>query len=125
MIAPSQVRIYDTENATTPPSRQLCIAFVVHDYNRHGGHSRYVAELATRFRRQHDIHVYTNTMDDADTDGITFHHIPAWRRNALASILSFIVPATVLVRGHFDIIHAQGLCGFRHNVATAHFCQTA
>ena len=28
-----------------PSSRRLRIAFVVHDYNRHGGHSRYVAEL--------------------------------------------------------------------------------
>ena len=30
-----------------------------------------------------------------------------------------------MVRGDFDIVHAQGLCGFRHNVATAHFCQPA
>lgn len=104
---------------------RLRIAYVVHDYNRHGGHSRYVAELATRFRRDHDVHVFTNTVDDSDTRAITFHHIPAWRGNALASILSFIIPATVLVRGRFDIIHAQGLCGLRHTVATAHFCQTA
>jgi UDP-glucose:(heptosyl)LPS alpha-1,3-glucosyltransferase len=106
-------------------SRRLRIAFVVHDYNRHGGHSRYVAELATRFRHDHEVHVFTNTVDDPDSSGITFHHVPAWRRNALTSILSFVVPATLAVRGRFDIIHAQGLCGFRHNVATAHFCQTA
>ena len=105
--------------------RRLRIAFVVHDYNRHGGHSRYVAELATRFRRDHDVHVFTNTVDDADAAGITFHHVPAWRRNALTSILSFILPATLKVRGRFDVIHAQGLCGLRHNLATAHFCQPA
>jgi UDP-glucose:(heptosyl)LPS alpha-1,3-glucosyltransferase len=109
---------------TTTPGR-LRIAYVVHDYNRHGGHSRYVAELATRFRREHDVHVFTNTVDDPDTEALTFHHIPAWRGNALASILSFVIPATVLVRGRFDVIHAQGLCGLRHTVATAHFCQTA
>jgi UDP-glucose:(heptosyl)LPS alpha-1,3-glucosyltransferase len=114
---------------TPPPSpappRRLRIAFVVHDYNRHVGHSRYVAELATRFRRDHDVHVYTNTVDDTDTAGLTFHHVPAWRPNALASILSFVVPATLKVRGRYDVVHAQGLCGFRHNLATAHFCQTA
>jgi UDP-glucose:(heptosyl)LPS alpha-1,3-glucosyltransferase len=109
----------------TTNHRRLRIAYVVHDYNRHGGHSRYVAELATRFRRDHDVHVFTNTVDDPDTSALTLHHIPAWRGNALASILSFVIPATVLVRGRFDVVHAQGLCGLRHTVATAHFCQTA
>lgn len=110
---------------SSPNPRRLRIAYVVHDYNRHGGHSRYVAELATRFRRDHDVHVFSNTVDDADTAGMTFHHVPAWRRNALASIVSFVLPATFLVRGRFDVVHAQGLCGLRHNMATMHFCQTA
>lgn len=104
---------------------RLRIAFVVHDYNRHGGHSRYVAELATRYRRDHEVHVYTNTVDDPDTAGISFHHVPAWRPNALASILSFIIPATLMVRSGYDIVHAQGLCGLRQNVVTAHICQPA
>jgi UDP-glucose:(heptosyl)LPS alpha-1,3-glucosyltransferase len=103
--------------------RRLRIAFVVHDYNRYMGHSRYVAELAVRFKRDHDVHVFTNTFEEPDPVGITYHHIPAWRASALASILSFVLPATALVRGRFDVVHAQGLCGFRHNVATAHFCQ--
>lgn len=107
----------------TPIHNRLRIAFVVHDYNRHGGHSRYVAELARRFRGNHDVHVFTNTMDDLDTEGITFHHVPAWRANALTTVVSFILPATFLVRGRFDIIHAQGLCGLRQNVMTAHICQ--
>ena len=105
-------------------SRRLNLAFVVHDYHRHGGQSRYVVELATRFRRDHEIHVYANTVDDTDTAGIQFHHVPAWRSSALASILSFVVPATLMVRKH-DIVHAQGLCGLRHTVATAHFVQPA
>ncbi|QOV90627.1 glycosyltransferase family 4 protein [Humisphaera borealis] len=84
-----------------------------------------MVELATRFHHDHEVHVFTNTVDATDTPGITFHHVPAWRPNALASILSFIVPATLLVRGPFDIVHAQGLCGFRHNLTTAHICQRA
>src|SRR5262249_54992925 len=108
----------------TPPPR-LRIAFVVHDYNRHLGHSRYVAELATRYNRAHDIHIYANTFDEPHPQELTFHRILAWRRFALTSCLSFIVPATLGVRGNYDIIHAQGLCGLRHNVATAHFCQPA
>jgi glycosyltransferase involved in cell wall biosynthesis len=105
--------------------RRLRIAFVVHDYHRHGGHARYTAELATRFRRDHDVTVFANRVDDPDTAGITFRHVPAWRRNALTTIASFILPATALVRGRFDVVHAQGLCGLRQNVVTAHICQPA
>jgi UDP-glucose:(heptosyl)LPS alpha-1,3-glucosyltransferase len=107
------------------PNDRLRIAYVVHDYHRYGGHSRYVAELAARYRKDHDVHVFTNRVDDPDTAGITFHHVPASRINALASALSFILPATFLVRGKFDIVHAQGLCGLRQNVITAHMCQPA
>lgn len=105
-------------------NRRLDIAFVVHDYHRHGGHSRYVAELARRYRHQHEVHVYCNRVDDSDTAGIRFHHIPAWRATALASILSFVIPGTLLV-GRHDIIHAQGLCGLRHNIATVHLVTAA
>lgn len=107
---------------SSSPGR-LRIAFVVHDYNRHHGHSRYVAELATRFRREHEVHVFANTFEEPDSAGITYHHVPAIRGPALASILSFVLPGTLCVPDVFDVIHAQGLCGLRHDVCTAHFCQ--
>lgn len=106
-------------------AQRLRIALLVHDYNRHAGHCRYVAELASRFRHEHDVHVFTNTVDDPDTAGITFHHVPAWRRNTLSTIVTFVLPATFLARGPFDIVHAQGLCGLRQNVITSHICQPA
>jgi UDP-glucose:(heptosyl)LPS alpha-1,3-glucosyltransferase len=105
--------------------RRLRIAFVVHDHNRISGHSRYVAELASRFKREHEVHVFANTFDDPDPADITYHHVPAWRRSSLSTILSFVLPATALVRGRFDIVHAQGLCALRQNVVTAHICQPA
>jgi UDP-glucose:(heptosyl)LPS alpha-1,3-glucosyltransferase len=36
-----------------------------------------------------------------------------------------MLSATVAVRGPFDIIHAQGFCGLRQNVVTAHICNAA
>jgi UDP-glucose:(heptosyl)LPS alpha-1,3-glucosyltransferase len=102
---------------------RLRIALVVHDYSRHGGHARYTAELAARFKREHEVHVYANTFVEPDPAGLTYHHIPAWRRNALTTILSFIVPGTLAVRGGYDVVHAQGLCGLRHDLTTAHFVQ--
>src|SRR5580704_93891 len=100
--------------------RRLRIALVVHEYNRWMGHSRYVAELASRFKRDHEVHVFANSFEEPDPTGITFHRIPIWKPNALASIISFILPATVLVRGPFDVVHSQGLCGLRQNVVTVH-----
>lgn len=104
---------------------RLKIGFIVHDYNRFMGHSAYVVELASRFKDQHDVHVFADTFDESDSANITFHRVPALRSNAFASVLSFIPSAAVKVRGDFDVLHAQGLCGLRHDVATAHFCQAA
>lgn len=104
---------------------RLRVAFVVHEYNRHMGHSRYVAELAARFKREHDVHVFANTADEPDPAGLTFHHVPAVRRNVMTTLLSFAVPVTAMVGRGFDIIHAQGFCGFRQNVVTAHICHGA
>lgn len=101
------------------------IAFVVHDYRRREGHSRYVVELATRFARQHEVHVFANEIEPEENSPIRFHRISAWRPNALSSILSFAFFATLQVRGKFDIIHNQGLCGVRGNVFTAHICNAA
>lgn len=105
--------------------RRLRIAYVVHDYNRLYGHSRYVAELATRFKHDHEVHVFANTVQDTDRTGLTIHHVPASRLNVMTTLLTFILPATWMIRGNYDIIHAQGFCGLRQNVVTAHICQGA
>jgi UDP-glucose:(heptosyl)LPS alpha-1,3-glucosyltransferase len=111
--------------ATCAPNRRLRIAYIVHDYGRRGGHDRYVAELASRFKRDHDIHIYANTFEEPDPTNLTFHRVPAWRANALTSIVSFNLPATFLLRGRYDVVHSQGLCGLRQTVVTAHICQAA
>ncbi len=100
------------------------IALLVHDYHRHGGHSRYVAELATRWASEHEVHVFANTFE-ADP-GITFHRVPANRANALALILTFRRNASQMLRHHrFDIVHDQGLCATKPSVITAHIVNRA
>ena len=98
---------------------RLRIAYVVHDYNRTFGHSRYVTELAERFRGKHDVHVFANTFADP-ARGIVKHHVPAVRLTALTTILSFYAMAAMRVGGNFDIVHAQGLVVPRADVITAH-----
>jgi glycosyltransferase involved in cell wall biosynthesis len=95
------------------------IAFVLHDYNRVLGHSRYVSELAGRFARDHDVHVFANTFA-GDLDGITAHHVPAVRATALTTILSFYAAAAFRVGRDFDVIHAQGAVLPSADIITAH-----
>ena len=101
------------------------IAYVVHDYHRAGGHSRYVAELATRFASEHEVHVFANGIEPGEPGAIRFHKVPAWRANAFTTVLSFVLPVTFQIGGGFDIIHSQGFCGLRGNVFTAHICNRA
>jgi UDP-glucose:(heptosyl)LPS alpha-1,3-glucosyltransferase len=114
-----------TAEACAPHSRRLRIALVVHEYNRHHGHSRYVAELATRFKHQHDVHVFATTFEEPEPEGLTYHHVPSWRANVVTTLLTFFASATWRLRGVFDIVHAQGVCGRRQNVVTAHICNVA
>ena len=97
------------------------IAFVVHDYNRSLGHSRYVVELAERYAQEHEVHVFANRFEGLP-EGITGHRVPALRASALLSIFSFIAPATLMVGHGFDIVHAQGLTMRGADIITAHIC---
>lgn len=101
------------------------IALLVHDYHRHGGHARYVAELAVRLKSLHEVHVFASIWEESDTEKITFHQVPSWRRTALTSILSFCLPVTRMVGNNFDVVHSQGFTGFRQNLVTAHICHRA
>ena len=98
------------------------IAFVVHDFSRGVGHGRYTVELAKRFSRDHDVHVFANTIDDDDAGSLNVHRVPAVRANALTTVLSFPLPATLRVGTGWDIVHAQGITSARFNVVTAHIC---
>lgn len=86
---------------------------------------RYVHELAQRFSRDHEVHVFANRFESDDAENIRFHHVPAWRANTLTTVLSFAATSTLQIRGGFDVIHCQGFCGFYGDVFTAHICNRA
>lgn len=120
MAATSTVeRATHRERPLSASTRRLRIAFVVHDYNRVLGHSRYVVELAERFAADHDVHVFANRFERLPAT-IVGHRVPAVRRSALLSIFSFYVPASLMVRGRFDIVHAQGFAVHAPDIVTAH-----
>ncbi|MBK6425575.1 MAG: glycosyltransferase family 4 protein [Blastocatellia bacterium] len=97
------------------------IAFVVHDFHRKGGHSRYTVELAERFAREHEVHVFANRIEDAGASA-PLSSDSALRVAALTTILSFPLPATAALGRGFDVVHAQGFVCAGANVITAHIC---
>ena len=101
------------------------IAFIVHDYHRSGGHSRYVAELATRFSGEHEVHVYANRFDSMNENRVIFHRVPALRTNVMTTLFTFAISSSLSVGKRFDIVHSQGFCGPTSNVITTHICNEA
>ncbi|MBI4468815.1 MAG: glycosyltransferase family 4 protein [Acidobacteria bacterium] len=100
------------------------IALLVHDFDRAGGHSRYVSALAEAFAREHEVHVFANTLHGRLPDGVRFHRVRSLRASALATILSFPFFAGTS-RADFDIVHAQGFSALDADVVSAHICQGA
>jgi UDP-glucose:(heptosyl)LPS alpha-1,3-glucosyltransferase len=107
------------------PTSPMRIALVVHDYDKAGGHSRYVAELAEHFAGRHEVHVFANTFGERPPEGVVAHRVVAWRASALTTIFTFLLPATLVTRRRFDIVHAQGLSALGADVVTAHICNRA
>jgi len=102
------------------------IALVVHDVSKERGHDRYVAELANTLADEHEVHIFANTCKDVDLSKIQFHFVWSITKPTLLKILTFLIAATLKLRGHrFDVIHAQGVCGLIQDVVTAHTCQCA
>jgi UDP-glucose:(heptosyl)LPS alpha-1,3-glucosyltransferase len=101
------------------------IAFVVHDYHRNSGHSRYVVELAKRFSEQHEVHVFANRIESNGERRVIFHTVPALRSNVITTIFSFAISSKLMVHGDFDVVHNQGYCGPHGNVITTHICNEA
>ncbi len=101
------------------------LALVVHDFDPAFGQGRYAVELARRLAPQHEVHVWANTFAPVDV-AFTRHHVPAWRRTALGTILTFLAAAEARLRGGtYDLVHAQGLTCWRADVITAHICNGA
>jgi UDP-glucose:(heptosyl)LPS alpha-1,3-glucosyltransferase len=112
--------------STNTGHRRRQIALVVHDFSPGFGQGRYCVELARRLAPQHDIHIYANHFGVPCEPYWTYQRIPAWRRSALLTILTFLAQASRRIQPErFDLIHAQGLTCWHADVITAHVCNAA
>ncbi|MEW6095245.1 MAG: glycosyltransferase family 4 protein [bacterium] len=110
------------------------IAIIARIYSKKGGISRYAAELAEGLSKEHEVHVFANSWQDA-SDKIIFHKVPMIKGNfflkrkkaGLATILQVYSFALMLNwskidTNSFDVVHTQGdsFCPF--DIFTAHSC---
>jgi len=102
------------------------IAYVIHDCNREGGQERYIAELAERLGRRHEVHLYARTCRGLDCERVYLHPVAAPEQPIIVKSAAFFARASALVRQeHFDIIHTIGACAGGQNVVTAQFVEAA
>ncbi|HEY9245419.1 MAG TPA: glycosyltransferase family 4 protein [Candidatus Methanoperedens sp.] len=99
------------------------IAMSSRAYDRKGGISRYVAELAERFADEHEVHIFTSKWEDVNSDSIIFHTTPLPPGPLLVEAGAYFVEMSLIskfMRGKFDIIHTEGLESAWLDVVTAH-----
>jgi UDP-glucose:(heptosyl)LPS alpha-1,3-glucosyltransferase len=100
------------------------IGLVVHDYDTREGHGRYAVELVNRLAEEHLVTVYAANQTEPLPEGVKFRVVPAARRPAHATMLTF-PPALAAVRTKHDVLHVQGWSAPSADVATAHIVLAA
>ena len=99
------------------------IAMTSRVYNKKGGISRYVAEIAERFANDYEVHVFSSKWEDVGNDKIIFHKTPLPKGPILIEAGIYFLEMSALsklLRGKFDIIHTEGLESAWLDVVTAH-----
>ncbi len=110
------------------------IAFIARLYNKQGGISRCVAELAEFFSQEHEVHVFANAWQDVSTDKVIFHKIPMIKGNfflrkkvygwaTVFQVASFTLMSRLKIKPQrFDIVHSFGDCFLPFDVYTSQSC---
>jgi len=113
------------------------IAFICRHYNKTGGISRHVAEIAERFAKNNEVHVFTASWQDVGNPEVVFHKIPIltfgflkkWKKYAWNNVFevgSFMLNSSSRINYHnFDIVHSQGDYIGEFDIYTAHSCHRA
>ncbi len=99
------------------------IAMSARSYDKKGGISRYVAELAERFADEHEVHIFSYKWEDVENDKIIFHKTPLPPGPLLVDAGTYFLEMSAiskLMRRRFDIIHTEGLESIWLDVVTAH-----
>ncbi len=97
------------------------IALVSRYFNKHQGIPRVVAELAERFSREHEVHVYSQTMEDVDDRNFTFHRVPSILPDSfLNELFFFFLSGLMVAKQRFDVVNCHDPCFHGRGIFTSH-----
>ncbi len=103
------------------------IAFITRSYNKKGGVSRCVVELAERFCREHQVHIFTSQWDESLVkENIVFHKIKIWPGPLFLEVLSFSIFCRLALKEQFfDLVIGPLGDVFGADILVAHSCHRA
>src|SRR6185295_1708525 len=83
--------------------------------------------LADELSCKHEVAVFANRCERPEDARWPSRHVRAWRGSALATVHTFPLGLRSCASelAGYDIRHAQGYCGGKPNVVTAHICVAA
>ncbi len=97
-----------TEDNSPPQRKKLKIAVLVRNFVITGGAERYAFQVSRRLSREHEVHVFCQTWDEALTAGLTIHRVPRpWRKPTFANQLFFSWYCRRAVDDSFDIVYSH------------------
>jgi len=103
------------------------IAMITRGFNKQGGVSRYVVELAERFVRENEVHLLTIDCNYI-IPNLIVHKKPAIKKPYLLHIMFDVYHNTKCfekMKKSFDIIHSQGTYSKECDIVTMHSCHKA
>ena len=113
------------------PEVCLRIAVIAPGVHYQAGPAKVTAALVERLCEDHEVSVFSHTIDGIDLSKIRHYKVPAVTRPKFLAYITFLVCSTIILsalsllrRRSFDIIHSAGCCcAFYTDVITSHFCE--
>jgi UDP-glucose:(heptosyl)LPS alpha-1,3-glucosyltransferase len=107
----------------------LRIAFITPSVNHQAGPAKVTAALIERLCQDHQVSVFSHSIEGIDLSKIKHHKVPAVTHPKFLEYITFLVSSTIILavlsllrKRNFDIIHGY-VCAFSTDVITFHFCE--
>lgn len=107
------------------------IAIIAPGVHHQAGPAKVTAALVERLCEDHQVSVFSHTIEGIDLSKIKHYKVPAVTRPKFLAYITFLVSSTIILtalsffrKRSFDIIHSTGCCcTFSTDVITSHFCE--
>ena len=107
------------------------IAIIAPGVHHQAGPAKVTATLVERLCENHQVSVFSHTIEGIDLSKIKHYKVPAVTRPKFLAYITFLVSSTIILivlsfhrKRSFDIIHSAGCCcAFPTDVITSHFCE--